>query len=212
MTSERQKVANRENALRSTGPKTPEGKAAVRFNSLRHGALAQTVVLPGEDAEAFENLRNEVWANYSPVGPIEEFLVTRTANIMWRLQRLGPAEAGLYHWRMHGIKAHRLAEQVCSYESRDLELSFPPRIGDEAAHSEAKKALEEAEYEINRDKLLVARAIHVDTQSGDTVSKINRYEKSLERQLFRILDELRRLQNRRRNRSVPPISDAITAE
>jgi hypothetical protein len=79
MTSERQKIANRENALRSTGPKTPEGKAAVRFNALRHGALAQSVVIPGENADAFENLRNEVWANYSPVGPIEEFLVTRTA-------------------------------------------------------------------------------------------------------------------------------------
>jgi hypothetical protein len=110
---------------------------------------------------------------------------------------------------MHGIKAHHLAEQVRSYELRDFEHSFPPRITDEAAHSEAKTALEQARYETNRDELLVARAIDV---SGDTVSKINRYEKSLERQLFRILDELRRLQNRRRNRSLPPISDAITAE
>ena len=45
MTSERQKAANQANALHSTGPKTEEGKAAVRFNPLRHGLLARDVVL-----------------------------------------------------------------------------------------------------------------------------------------------------------------------
>ena len=52
MTSERQKAANQANALHSTGPKTPEGKAVVRFNAFRHGLLARDVVLPGEDADA----------------------------------------------------------------------------------------------------------------------------------------------------------------
>jgi hypothetical protein len=36
MTSERQKAANRTNARHSTGPKTPEGKAAVRLNACWH--------------------------------------------------------------------------------------------------------------------------------------------------------------------------------
>ena len=75
MTSERQKAANQANALNSTGPKTLEGKAAVRFNAFRHGLLAQDAVLPGEDVDAFEDLRNRVRAELSPVGPIEEFLV-----------------------------------------------------------------------------------------------------------------------------------------
>ena len=60
MTSERQKAANRANALQSTGPKTREGKAAVRLNAIRHGLLARDAVLPGEDADAFEQLWNEV--------------------------------------------------------------------------------------------------------------------------------------------------------
>ena len=38
MTSEKKAEANRRNALKSTGPKTPEGKAAVRLNALRHGS------------------------------------------------------------------------------------------------------------------------------------------------------------------------------
>jgi hypothetical protein len=68
VTSERQKAANRANARRSTGPKTPEGKAAVRLNAFRHGLLARDVVLPEEDLDAFEDLRNRVRADLSPVG------------------------------------------------------------------------------------------------------------------------------------------------
>ena len=49
MTSERQRAANQANARHSTGPKTPEGKAAVRLNAFRHGLLARDVVLPEED-------------------------------------------------------------------------------------------------------------------------------------------------------------------
>src|SRR6516164_3548385 len=88
MMSERQKAANRANALHSTGPKTRKGKAIVRFNAVRYGLLARDVVLPEEDADAFEDLFNQVRANFSPVGPIEEFLVNRVVNAMWRLHRL----------------------------------------------------------------------------------------------------------------------------
>ena len=41
MTSEKKAEANRRNALKSTGPKTPEGKDAVRLNALKHGLLSQ---------------------------------------------------------------------------------------------------------------------------------------------------------------------------
>ena len=116
MTSERQMAANRANALHSTGPKTPEGKAVVRLNALRHGLLTRDVVLPGEDADAFEDLWNQVRADLSPVGPIEEVLVDRIVNAMWRLQRLARAETALFHWRVYGLKADRLRQEVRSYE------------------------------------------------------------------------------------------------
>jgi hypothetical protein len=112
VTSERQKAANRANARHSTGPKTPEGKAAVRLNAFRHGLLARDVVLPGEDTDAFEDRWNQVRADLLPVGPIEEFLVDQVVNAMWRLQRLRRAESALLHSRMHGLKADRLAKEV----------------------------------------------------------------------------------------------------
>ena len=44
MTSFRQIEANRRNALRSTGPRTEEGKRSSRANAYRHGLTAETVV------------------------------------------------------------------------------------------------------------------------------------------------------------------------
>jgi len=210
MTSERQKAANQANALHSTEPKTQEGKAAVRFNAFRHGLLARDVVLPGEDADGFEDLWNQVRADLSPVGPIEEFLVDRVVNAMWRLRRLGRAETALFHSRVQGLKAERLADQVRSCEVSVVDFSLPTHITDKAAHSEAKEALEQAKYERDRDEVLLGRAIDADAKEGDAFAKLARYERSLERSLLRDLDELRQRQDRRRNRPSPPISDAVT--
>jgi hypothetical protein len=68
---------------------------------------------------------------------------------MWRLQRLARAETALFHWRVHELKADRLTKQVRSYEKTSLDgLSFfAPEITDKAAHTEAKEALGQAEYE-----------------------------------------------------------------
>ncbi len=42
--SERQLAANRANALRSTGPQTPEGQAVSARNALKHGILSKAVI------------------------------------------------------------------------------------------------------------------------------------------------------------------------
>jgi hypothetical protein len=143
------------------------------------------------------------------VGPIEEFLVDRVVNAMWRLQRVARAETALLHSRVHELKADRLAIRV--RKSTDLDL-LQSCLGtmDKAARSEAANALEHAEYERDRDEVLLGRAIDADAKEGDAFAKLARYERSLERSLFRALDELGQLQDRRRKRPAPPILDAVT--
>jgi hypothetical protein len=211
VTSERQKAANRANARHSTGPKTLEGKAAVRFNASRHGLFARDVVLPEEDADAFEDLWNRVRANLSPVGPIEEFFVDRAVNAMWRIRRLERAETALFHSRMHGLKADRLAIEARSYEETFVDrMLLPPDITDKDAHSEAREALQQAKCERDRDEVLVGRALDADAKEGDAFGKLARYETSLGRSLSRTLDELRRVQNERQKRPSSLILDAVT--
>ena len=88
VTSEKQIQANRRNALNSTGPKTPEGKAAVRNNAIKHGLLSQGVLLPGEDETALTELGEHLWAELQPVGELESLLMEQIIAAVWRLRRL----------------------------------------------------------------------------------------------------------------------------
>jgi hypothetical protein len=47
MATDKQIAANRRNALQSTGPRTPLGKAQSRLNSIRHGLLSKAMADPG---------------------------------------------------------------------------------------------------------------------------------------------------------------------
>ena len=96
MTSDKKAEANRRNALKSTGPRTPEGKAAVRLNALRHGLRSEEILLPGEDEQALRELDAYVRAELQPVGELENLLIGRVVAAYWRLRRLGRVEAGIF--------------------------------------------------------------------------------------------------------------------
>jgi hypothetical protein len=85
--------ANRRNAQRSTGPKTVEGKNAVKLNALKHGLLAKAAILPQEDRAEYERLLAGLAEHYQPVGMLEALLVEDIAYTFWRRRRAVRAEA-----------------------------------------------------------------------------------------------------------------------
>jgi hypothetical protein len=101
MSSARKATANRENALKSTGPKTPDGKATVRLNALRHGLVSEEI-LPAEDEEALRELTEGLRAELQPVGELEGLLVDRITSLLWRLRRLARVEAGVFLQESYG--------------------------------------------------------------------------------------------------------------
>jgi hypothetical protein len=79
--------ANRRNAAKSTGPRTAEGKAKVRFNAVTHGLTAATVVLPHEDQQPYQH-RLEAWTReLKPPGDFGQYLVERLGKISRQLDR-----------------------------------------------------------------------------------------------------------------------------
>jgi|WetSurMetagenome_2_1015567.scaffolds.fasta_scaffold423429_2 hypothetical protein len=86
MTTEKQIIANRQNALLA-GPKTVEGKIAGRLHAVSHGLLSKEVLLPGENKAQLEELRENNMAELQPVGEFETFLVDRIVCAKWRLAR-----------------------------------------------------------------------------------------------------------------------------
>ena len=95
MASEAQIAANRRNALRSTGPRTEEGKARVAQNGLKHGLCSSRVLLPDEDAAEFEALVADLAARFRPAGEVELALLREYAAALWRLDRIPALEAAL---------------------------------------------------------------------------------------------------------------------
>ena len=102
--SEKQMLANQQNALRSTGPKTGQGKALASRNSLKHGLLAEEVVITAgegaEDKQQFSDLLTDLVTHFSPVGPLEEILVEKIAAAYWRQRRASRYEVGILRQKL----------------------------------------------------------------------------------------------------------------
>ena len=96
MSSLKQIEANRRNALKSTGPSTPEGKERSRCNALRHGLTAETVIAALEDAEDYQAFEAAVIADYDAESAVERELVLRLASVLWRLRRATGIETALF--------------------------------------------------------------------------------------------------------------------
>jgi hypothetical protein len=105
MTSFRQIEANRRNALKSSGPTSPEGKQRSRCNAVRHGLTAETVIGALKDAEDYKAFEAAITADYDAQSAVERELVLRLASLLWRLRRATTMETGLFE-----IQAEHLRE------------------------------------------------------------------------------------------------------
>ena len=99
-TSPARVAANQRNALRSTGPKTCDGKARSRVNAVRHGLSGAGIALATEDAaavaERFDVLRAEMGADTM----LQVILVKQVALMSVRLDRAALQEAAALSTRV----------------------------------------------------------------------------------------------------------------
>jgi len=119
MPTAKQRAASRANSQKSTGPRTTAGKAASRFNALKHGIHAQQQIMFNESADDLAELAAEYHELHAPADAGECFLVDTMINNEWRLRRLRAVEADL--WRA----AHNLAlEKLPEGETADFGDAF----------------------------------------------------------------------------------------
>jgi hypothetical protein len=96
MTSLKQIEANRRNALKSTGPITPEGKERSRCNAVRHGLTAETVIAVLESSDDYEMFEAAVISDYDTETVVERQLILRLASVLWRLRRATGMETAIF--------------------------------------------------------------------------------------------------------------------
>lgn len=128
--SEKQLAGNRRNAARSTGPRTPAGKDAVRHNALKHGILARDLLPRGEagpETEAeFVTLLTSLTDEVAPVGFLEELLVGQIATQYRRLRRVYRSETGEIG-RSFAEQA-QVMDTGSSPDFRETNPFIPPRV------------------------------------------------------------------------------------
>jgi len=116
--------ANRQNALKSTGPKTPRGKAYSARNAIKHGLFSGQImdfISHGEDPTEYEEILNGLRAKYEPMGTAEELEVERIALCWWRLKRAWRYENAMNRVALRDLGRRELAEQAEWCKERDKE-------------------------------------------------------------------------------------------
>ena len=196
MASIKQLEANRANAKKSTGPRSQGGKARSRLNSRKHGLTAKTLIIVGECAEDFDQLRAELMDEHEPQSALEAELVERLAGILWRLRRVPFFEAAILDARQA-----RVTEEMRQEEERR-----PQRWHGCEEEEQAEGDEDEADEMSDEERsVYVGRSLIQDGVMGDGLGKLARHEATLMNAFTKTLQMLLLLQENRGNRKGEPV-------
>jgi hypothetical protein len=168
--------ANRRNALRSTGPRTEEGKQRSRLNAVRHGLTAETVVGNLEDADDYKAFEAAIISDNDPETAVGRELVLRLASLLWRLRRANAIEADLF--------------EIHAKATREIRpgIDLPTQASDEpVAHVAYDQAEEPSNDAVTREyketiRHLTQSFLRLAELDSRAFERLNRYEAALWRQ------------------------------
>jgi hypothetical protein len=188
--SDKQLAANRLNAQKSTGPRTPEGKARVCKNARKHGLTGRDTVLPSERADDYDSFREGLLDDLAPSGDLEEVLSDRIVSYAWRLRRVPMIEAGLHRRVYQARRVEEASNEVRKFE-RPIFREPAAELTDLAAHAIAQRQLDE---ETKKLEAISRQIVDPFEKSPVVLANLWRYETMLSRSLERTLHELQRIQ------------------
>ncbi len=187
--SEKQLIANRKNAQKSTGPKTDKGKAVVGNNAVKHGLYSDNVIIDSphlkEDPAEYDHLLNSLIEELNPTTHFQECLVRKIANCFWRSRRIINAETARISRQLNWVD--RDLKYESSSDSEPDELETP----------------EEALARVENNTRRRANMVGIKSIPDDNFSiLILRYEMRLDRQMTRTYQLLRMLQSKKSDESI----------
>ena len=138
--SEKQQQANRQNAQKSTGPKTPEGREAIRFNALTYGLRTRETILERENAREYSELWDELDAEWQPHTRTDRIYLETMVTSQWLLKRIAESEQQIY--TIANVE-HRFKMLAYVYKMRaQLERSFRTAVADMKQSQKERKAVQ----------------------------------------------------------------------
>ena len=169
--SHKQFLANQQNAQKSTGPVTEEGKNHSRMNARRHGLTGQFYALNTQDQAAFDVFRDNLLAVYKPANALESQLAISIAEDHWRLNRARAIENNTFAWFHSGIdgdfdapneEVHSAFTQATTWRHEEKNFGllalYEHRIRRNVARNEDQLHLLQAERKAEEAKLEAEKA------------------------------------------------------
>ena len=165
MASVAQIEANRLNAQKSTGPRTPEGKERASRNAVKHGLLAEQVVIHGEDPAEFDGYRDRMLGELAPVGEVEEMLAERAVSLAWRLRRAERLQSAVF------ARVYREnADDIVLWPKHGLPIQPGP----------------------DEEEVILGQVVMADFGHAKVLDRLVVYERRIEGSFYRTMAELRR--------------------
>ncbi|MEO8595599.1 MAG: hypothetical protein ABI759_19935 [Candidatus Solibacter sp.] len=100
MASQKQIVANRRNATKSTGPTTAAGKSTSSHNALKTGLYAKSMIIRGESTADLQERIDDYYRRYRPETPELRSLIDELITIEWELLRLTRVGADMWNYQI----------------------------------------------------------------------------------------------------------------
>jgi len=174
MSTEAQIIANRRNAQKSTGPRTPEGRAAISQNAVKHGFLARQAVISSESQADFDLYRDQILDELNPASPMESMLAERIVSLSWRLKRA----ARIQNQTIDALNARNTSSPLTKLTKSLLSKGqdLPPADPSESAPD-----------------LALGRLAIKDFSNTRVLDRLLMYERRIENSLYRTILELQRL-------------------
>lgn len=205
MSTKRQIEANRRNALVSTGPITPEGKALVSQNAVKHGIFAKDMIITAgdgkEDLQEYKELLDGLVLSLHPSGQMECLLVEKITADYWRLRRVLRFETGSIR-KILDTAINDYYEKTDYFGNKEHKAN--DEIDEEIAQCQDKqdKSTQKRVAALERQKHKNQLAEDVVLKMGclpasDTYEKVIKYEKAVQRSILQNLALLKRLQSMR---------------
>jgi hypothetical protein len=149
---------------------------------MKHGLLSSQVLLPHEKARDLAALGERLRADLKPVGELETVLVDRMMGFLWRLRRFARIETGILEYQHRQVRFTRSLDDVMN--SREQ-----PELRATALKQRTRT------YAARRKDLPTwGEAFMRDVEYKGALSKLSRYETTMERGFYKALHELQRLQ------------------
>jgi hypothetical protein len=219
MCSERQAAANRLNAQKSTGPRTPEGKNKASQNAVTHGLTSHRPVLDNEDTAEFRKYVNELIDQLDPTNPWEFVFAKRASCQAWRIQRALCYETLALDNLLQSAKDNDKTNPISQLSaqkstSKNTKTKNKPNNVGQASVLDSKSAPTPQESSsinesldsqienlsprdrkssIENHKSLLGQAIVDDFRNHWTLDKLARYESRIENSMIRCLDKFKKV-------------------